>query len=169
MIQTTEDWGNSCFPTFHPWLSVLVSKCEHLNKQKLLANWQANSLLEPTLRPGGGGHAIHSIPSCLLTVAKPEPWQCSSLSMPKRLGGSFKEINEHLTTKSRQVNRFTKNKDKCSCCNITSPLQKELEAIKLGLPCMDSSKDKQKTDHPKQDLKDSLLWNKNSMMENLKC
>ena len=69
MIQTTEDWGNSCFPTFHPWLSVLVSKCEHLNKQKLLANRQANSLLEPTLRPGGGGHAIHSIPSCQMTVA----------------------------------------------------------------------------------------------------
>ena len=34
---------------------------------------------------------------------------------------------------------------------------------------MDSSKDKQKIDDPKQDLKDSLLWNKDRMMENLKC
>ena len=34
---------------------------------------------------------------------------------------------------------------------------------------MDSSKDKQKIDHPKQDLKGSLLWNKDRMMENLKC
>ena len=70
MIQTTEDRGNSCFPNFHPWLSVLVSKCEHLNKQKTAGQQTGYLLLEPTLRPGGEGcHAIHSIPSCQMTVA----------------------------------------------------------------------------------------------------
>ena len=70
MIPTTEDEGNSCFPNFYPWLSVLVSKCEHLNKQKTAGQQTGYSLLEPTLRPGGEGcHAIHSIPSCQMTVA----------------------------------------------------------------------------------------------------
>ena len=59
MIPTTEDEGNSCFPNFYPWLSVLVSKCEHLNKQKTAGQQTGYPLLEPTLRPGGGGLMVN--------------------------------------------------------------------------------------------------------------